>query len=108
MSAKEKSLQVIEFSGKKSDWKCWSVDFLASGNRRGYKKRLVGEGKTVGVDKVTTQTKFEKAEHSSSVQNETVKKLGDLNVLAYEDVLLFIDPKSAAGKVALFGEYLLL
>ncbi len=59
----------------------------------GYKKRLVGEGKTVGVDKVTTQTKFEKAEHSSSVQNETVKKLGDLNVSAYEDIL-------AAGKVA--------
>jgi len=91
---------VIEFSGKKSDWKSWSVKFLARGNRRGYKKLLVGEGKTVGVDKVPTQTEFEAAEHGSSVQDEAVKKLGKLNVLAYEDILLSIDTKTAAGKVA--------
>ncbi len=66
---------MIEFSGKKSNWKSWSVKFFAHGNRRGYKKLLVGDGKTVGVDKVPTQTKFEKAEHGSFVQDEAVKKL---------------------------------
>ncbi len=100
MSAEERSLLVIEFSGKKSDWKSWSVDFMASGNRRGYKNLLVGQCKTVGVDKVPTETKFEEAEHGSSVQDEAVKKLSDLNMLAYEDILLPIDTNTSAGKVA--------
>ncbi len=43
---------------------------------------MVGEGKTVGVDKVSTKTEIEEAEHGSSVQNEAVKKLGKLNLLA--------------------------
>ncbi len=103
MSAEEKSDWVIEFSGKEEwleDWKKWSVKFLAGGNRRGYKKLLVGEGKTVGVDKVPTKTECEAAEHASSVHFEAVKKLGDLNVLLYEDIILSIDNKTAAGKVA--------
>ncbi len=65
---------MIEFSGKKNDWKSWSVEFLDCGTRRGYKKLLVGEGKRVGVDKVPTKTEFEAAEHGSSVQDEAVKK----------------------------------
>ncbi len=44
--------------------------------------------------------KPENAEHGSLVQDEAVKKLGELNVLAYEDILLSIDTKTAAGKVA--------
>ncbi len=78
---------MIKFSGKKSDRKSCSVEFLAHKNRRGYKKLLAGEGKTGGVDKMPTKTKFEEAEHGSSVQDEAVKKLGELNVLAYEDIL---------------------
>ncbi len=74
--------------------------FLAHGSRRGYKKLLVGEGKILGVDKVPTKTKFEEAEHGSSVQAETVKKLGEFNLLAYEDILLSIETKTPAGKVA--------
>ncbi len=81
MSAKERSLPVIEFSGKECDWKSWSVKFLACGNRRGNKKLLVGEGNTVGIDKVPNKSKFEEAEHGSSVEVEAVKKLCDVNVL---------------------------
>ena len=40
------------------------------------------------------------AELGSSVQDEAVKMLGTMNVLAYEDILLSIDTKNAAGKVA--------
>ena len=54
MSTEERSLHVTEFSGKKRDWKSWSVKFLAHGNWRGYQKLFVGEGKTVGVDIVPT------------------------------------------------------
>ncbi len=55
--------------------------FLVRGNQRGYKKLLVGMGKTVHVDKVPIQTKFEMAENGSSVQDDAFKKLGELNVL---------------------------
>ncbi len=61
---------------------------------------LVGEGKTVGVDKVPTQTMFKMAEHGSSVQDAAIKKLGKINVLPNEDILLSIDTKTAPGKVA--------
>ncbi len=82
MSAEERSLQVIEFSGKKNDWKIWCVVLLVQKNRRFYKKLLVGEGKTIGFDKVPTKTKFEEAEHGQSVQDEAFQKLGELNVPA--------------------------
>ena len=36
----------------------------------------------------------------SSVQDEAVKKLGELNVLMYENILLSTDAKTAARKVA--------
>lgn len=49
---------------------------------------------------VPTQTEFEMTEHGTSVQDEAIKKLVKLTVLAYEDILLSIDIKSAAGKVA--------
>ncbi len=67
MSSEERRLGIIQLSVKKSDWKSWSVMFLAHRSQRGYKKLFVGEGKTVGVDKVPTQTEFEMAEQGSSV-----------------------------------------
>ncbi len=70
---------------------------MASGNRRGYKKLLVDEGKTVDVDNVPTKTEYEEAENGSSDQDEAVKKLGDLNVLAYENILY---TRTVTGKVA--------
>ncbi len=60
---------MIEFLGKKSGWRSWSMAFLACGNRSSYKKILVSEEKTVGFVKVPTQTELEMAEHGSSVQD---------------------------------------
>ncbi len=42
--------------------------FLVNGNQRGYKKLLVGEDKTVGVDQWPSQPEFEMAKHCSSIQ----------------------------------------
>jgi hypothetical protein len=39
-SLKQKSMKVIEFTGKDKDWKIWSRKFLAQANRKGYKKLL--------------------------------------------------------------------
>ncbi len=69
---------MIEFSGNKSVWKSWTVQSFAHGNCRDYKNLLVGEGKTICVDKVPSHTEFQIADHGSSVQDEAVKKLGDL------------------------------
>ncbi len=77
----------------KSDWKSWYVKYLASGNHRRYKKRLVGKRKIVSVDKVPTQAEFEMDEPCSSGQHETIKKAGRLNELAYIDIHLIFTPK---------------
>ncbi len=71
----KRGLCTIEFKGKKSYWKSWSVKFLAHGNRRSYKKLLVSKGKTVGVDKVPTQTKFEEAVHGHKVTMHLLRNL---------------------------------
>ncbi len=63
---------------------------------------MFGEDKTASDDKVPTRTEIEDAEHGSSVQDEAIKKLGDVNVPAYEDILLSIDTKTAAGKVVFY------
>ena len=39
----EKSIRVIEFSGKPSDWKIWSRKFLARVKRKGCKALLEGK-----------------------------------------------------------------
>ena len=62
MSAKESSFHGIELLGKKSDGKSSSVKFLAHEDWRGYKKLLICEGKTVGVNKVPTQSMYEMAQ----------------------------------------------
>ncbi len=56
-------------------------------------KLFIGEGKTVGVDKMPTQTEFEIAEHGSSIKDEAIKKLVKLNVISHEDILLSIDTR---------------
>ena len=48
----ERSIRVLPFSGKSSDWKIWSRKFLARANRRGYKNILLGK------DKVPTESEY--------------------------------------------------
>ena len=39
----EKSIHVLEFTGRHEDWKVWSVKFLARGSKKGYKSVVIGD-----------------------------------------------------------------
>lgn len=96
MSTEEKSLRIIEFSGKKSDWKVWSRKFTARGNRKGYKSILEGK------DTIPTLTQYESAlakDTPTPIDKGYIKKWR-LNELAYEDLLLSINGQTKMGKVA--------
>ena len=87
----DKTITKFTFSGKKVDWPIWSEKFLARARRKEYKKILTGAEKapddTVVLDTTTTRGK-------------EMKKLRELNDTAYEDLILFIDGSTDAGRVA--------
>ena len=84
MSNEEKSIRIIEFSGKKTDWDSWSEKFLSRGKQKGYKKLLVSTGTTPGVDKIPTQEEYDEALEGNNNLDKRIVKLGELNELAYE------------------------
>ena len=51
---KEKSIQIIEFSGKKEDWEGWSEKFLGRGRCKGYHILPKGTQQKTWVNKVPT------------------------------------------------------
>ena len=61
MSTEEKSICIIEFSGKKTDSDSWSEKFLLHGKQKGYKKLLVSASTTTGVDKIPMQEEYKSA-----------------------------------------------
>ena len=54
-----------------------------------------------GVDKIT-QDEYESALEGNEDLDKKIVKLGELKKLAYEDLILCINPSSSLGKVA-FG-----
>ena len=102
MSNKEKSIHIIEFSGKKTDWNSWSKKFLLHGKWKGYKKLLVSTGTTHVVDKIPMQEEYQNALEGDEGLDKKIVKLGELNELAYEDLILLINTSSSVGKVG-FG-----
>ena len=57
MSTDERTIKVIEFSGKKSDWFVWESKFLARAKRKGYKGLLLGKSKFPRKVKILMRTK---------------------------------------------------
>ena len=100
MSNEEKSIHIIEFSGKKTDRDSWSEKFLWHGKWKGYKKFLVSTGITPGVDKIPMQEEYENALEGDDDLDKKIVKLGELNELAYEDLILSINTSYSVGKVA--------
>jgi len=89
----EKGIKIEPFSGKQIDWQVWSEQFLARARRKGFKDILRGK------ETVPSDGDFAKADLLNE-EGKRMKKLRDLNDLAYESLLLMIDGKSQGGKVA--------
>ena len=89
----EKSIKVIEFSGK--DFKIWSRKFCARANRKGYLTLLRG------TQAIPTLNQYIAAEADpSNATNKITIKLWKLNELAFEDIILSINHTTNQGKTA--------
>ena len=79
-----------------------SKKLLSHGKQKGYKKLLVSTGTTPGVDEIPMQEEFDSMLEGHDDLDKKIVKLGELNELAYEDLLLSLNTSSSVGKVA-FG-----
>ena len=102
MSNKEKSICIIEFPGKKTDWDSWSEKFLLCGKQKGYKKLLGSTSTTPGVDKIPMQEEYDSALEGHDDLDKKIIRSGESNEFAYEDLILSINTSASVGKVA-FG-----
>ena len=96
MKTEIKSIRVLEFSGKTSEWEGWSEKFKARAKRKGYKDLLLGK-KAIPTDSEYKQAISISPETSTS--KETIN-LAQLNEEAYEEIILSIDHSTKQGKVA--------
>ena len=93
-NAEERSIRVLPFSGKSSDWKIWSRKFLARSNRKGYKNLLLGK------DIVPKESEYTLAIGEANAAEKKITKLWLLNEHAFEEILLSIEGQTSSGKVA--------
>jgi len=100
--SEEKSIRIIEFSGKKSDYDGWREKFLAKAEYKGYRKLLLCKKDKVGYDRIPTEEEYDEAMDKSTkdANDKKIIELAKLNRLAYMDMILSIDHKSSRGKVA--------
>ena len=87
----EKTIRVISFSGKKSEWPIWEEKFLARAARKKYKDVLLGK---------TEIPKSTDIAAASTAEARKKKETRELNELAYQDLILSIDGTTKAGRVA--------
>jgi hypothetical protein len=92
----EVSIKVIGFSGKKKDWITWEEKFLSKAKRRGYKDLLLG--KVLIPESTTVLTVIAGASDEDAIKAKV--KTRELNEQGYSDLILSMDTKSNAGKVA--------
>ena len=90
-----KSIRVLNFSGRTTDWEGWSEKFLARSKRRGYKRLLIGK------DTVPMAKEYENAVTKNDKSGDNVIKLNNSNKEAFEDIILSIDHTSKHEKLRL-------
>ena len=87
----KRSIRIIPFNGKQENWSMWEEKFLARAKRKGYKNILLAK-EVAPKDSVAIDT-------STSAGKEQMRKR-DANELAFEELILSIEGKSKAGRVA--------
>ena len=88
----EEAIRVIRFSGKKEDWPYWKGQFLARAGRKGFKNVITGKEPLMSDNKISKLT--------DSAKKTTLEKNAELNVLAYEELILSMDISKPTGKIA--------
>lgn len=98
--SEEKSLRVIPFSGKRSDWDGWSEKMLAKMEWLGCRKLLLCEKNEEGYDVVPTKETIDEIEEKSSknADDKKILKLQELNKIAYMHLVMSIDTSTHSGK----------
>ena len=87
----ERSIRILPFNGKQENWSIWEEKFLARAKRKGYKNILLAK-EVAPKDSVMIDT-------STSAGKEQMRQR-DANELAFEELILSIEGKSKAGRVA--------
>ncbi len=93
---KERTICVIEFSGKEDDWKYWLVIFLTWANLRDFGELLVGE------EKLPIKSEFTLAESidpATSQSKETIR-LYNLGKKVFDELVLSCNTTTPAGQTA--------
>jgi hypothetical protein len=85
------SLKVITFSGKKRDWDAWEEKFLVKAKRKGNKELLQGK-LTVPSDSEVLDPDDDEDQAKIGIQEK--------DELAYGGLILLMDTRESAGKVA--------
>ena len=89
-----RSICVINFSGRTSDWEGWSEKFLARSKKKGYKKFLTGK------DDIPTAEEYEKAVADVRESGDNIIKFNGLNEETFEDIVLSISHAKRQNKIA--------
>jgi hypothetical protein len=96
MKSEIKSICLLEFNGKTSDWEGRSEKFKARAKLKAYKDLLLGK-KNITTDSEYQLTLTVSPETPTSKET---KDLAELNKEAYEEIILIIDHCTKQGKVA--------
>ena len=98
------SIKVIGFSGKKKDWITWEEKFLSKAKRRGYKDLLLGRAVIpMSTANLTWDNDSDASDGSNLQAKEAIKlkiKTRELNKQGYLGLILSMDTKDNAGKIA--------
>ena len=96
MKFEEKSIQVIEFSGKKDDWNIWSQKFLARSSKRGYKSLIDG---TTKIPKQSEYNSVKAVSQPNDNEKQIIERY-ELSLAAFKDLVFLINGETRGGKVA--------
>src|SRR5210317_1786173 len=85
-----KSVRIVSFSGKQSDWRKWSLNFLANASVQGYKDILLG--------KTVAPTDSEDLDPMTD-EGKAKLKLREKNKEAYNALVLSCDDEVSLGAI---------
>ena len=99
---KKRTIRVLEFSGKRSDWDPWSEKFMATAEYENFCKLLLCSKNLATVDVVPTHQVIEdiEAKSTKSEEDKKILELAKLNKKCYRDLMLSMNSDSSRGRVA--------